>query len=91
MLSELDESTKKELLQMLQEGNLIHAIKIYRRATNQGLKESKDVIDALYAKLRQEDPVTYPDRKAGCAMMLLLAVTLLTGSTGGLLGLLLSL
>jgi Ribosomal protein L7/L12 C-terminal domain len=49
-------------------GRKIAAIKLYRQATNVGLKESKDFIEALEIRLRQESPgeFTAPPSSAGC-------------------------
>ena len=49
-------------------GRKIAAIKLYRQATNVGLKEGKDFIEALEIRLRQESPTafTVPPGSAGC-------------------------
>ncbi len=65
--------------QALFAGRLIEAIKIYRSATGCGLKEAKDFVEALEARLRAEVPerFTAPPRKVteiragGCAAVLL--------------------
>ena len=48
-------------------GEKIRAIKMYRAATGEGLKESKDFIDALEDELRRTEPTqfTAPTAK-GC-------------------------
>ncbi len=50
-------------------GQKIPAIRLYREATGQGLKESKDFVDALEAELRRTDPTkfTAPEGK-GCGV-----------------------
>lgn len=54
-------------------GRKISAIKRYRDATGMGLKESKDVIEALEAELREREPESFSSaRKAGCAMTAIL-------------------
>jgi ribosomal protein L7/L12 len=57
-------------------GNKIQAIKLYRTATGEGLKESKGFIDALEAELRRTDPDKFtapPLRGCGVAAAILLA------------------
>ena len=43
----LTASDRETIQQLLERGNKIEAIKIYREKTGLGLKESKDVIDEL--------------------------------------------
>lgn len=56
-------------------GDKIKAIKIYRASTGEGLKESKDFIDALEGELRRAEPgkFTAPVSK-GCGMAVLAVV-----------------
>jgi ribosomal protein L7/L12 len=73
--------------QALFAGRLIEAIKVYRSATGCDLKEAKDFVEELDARLRAEMPerFTAPPRKtveigtAGCAMLL---VVLLAAGVG---------
>ncbi len=63
-------------------GRKIEAIKNYRLATGTGLKESKDFIEALEIRLRQESPkkFTAPPGGVGCsrtAAMFLIGVSAL--------------
>jgi hypothetical protein len=37
-------------------GRKIEAIKVYREATDEGLKEAKDAVEAMEAELRGSDP-----------------------------------
>jgi hypothetical protein len=72
-------------------GRKIEAIKLYRQATRLGLKESKDFIEALEVRLRQESPgeFTAPPRAAGCsstAAMLAVAAAAIYFVARGLLG-----
>lgn len=48
----LTASDRDEIHQLLEHGNKIEAIKIYREKTGLGLKESKDVIDGMERELR---------------------------------------
>ena len=72
-MSEPTEEQIQEITHLILEGRKIEAIKIYREATNEGLKEAKDFVDDLTARLRQ----THPDKfkvpessKAGCSSVI---------------------
>lgn len=68
----------------LADGNKIEAIKIYREATDSGLKDSKDFIDELIPKLSEQDPEKYSKiakSGGGCASVVILAL-LLSGTAG---------
>ena len=58
----------------------IEAIKIYRAATGQGLKEAKDFIEALIPKLIEQDPQKFKHlasrKTSGCAGVVLLGIGL---------------
>ena len=59
--------------QALAAGQKIEAIKIYRAATGEGLKEAKDYVEALV----RQNPIKYATAAAGgkgCATMLVAAV-----------------
>jgi hypothetical protein len=45
--SPIDTDTKSEILDALQRGEKIEAIKLYREVTGVGLKEAKDFVDEL--------------------------------------------
>ncbi|MBX7244503.1 MAG: ribosomal protein L7/L12 [Candidatus Sumerlaeaceae bacterium] len=75
---EIPEDKQSQIEAELSRGNKIEAIKIHREATGLGLKESKDAIDALEAKLRAAHPDRFPV-KSGCmsVVVLLLLITIL--------------
>ena len=50
----------------------IVAIKLYREATNSGLKESKDAIDGFSQIMKTENPTKFSPKKAGCGPTLFL-------------------
>ena len=54
-------------------GKKIQAIKLYREATNTGLKEAKDAVEAFERDLRVSSPekFTASPAKAGCTGVLL--------------------
>ena len=63
----------------------IEAIKIYREATGQGLKESKDFIESLTDQLRAEVPEKFGPEPSGigCAgTMLMLAFLAVLSAVG---------
>lgn len=60
-------SLDAEILNLLQAGKKIDAIKLHRRKSGLGLKESKDYVEALAAKYNIVTP-------GGCAGVVLLAI-----------------
>ena len=58
-------------------GRKIAAIKAYREATGEGLKESKDAVEALEAELRASAPGRFSPTtpKGGCMPVMLLGLT----------------
>lgn len=73
-----------EISDALADGNKIEAIKIYRKATDSGLKDAKEFIDTLIPKLIEKDPEKYEKiakSGGGCASMVVFAL-LLSGAVG---------
>ena len=62
---------ESRVLEELRQGRKIGAIKIYREATGQGLKDSKEAVEALAARHN------IVARGGGCAGVLLLVLALL--------------
>ncbi len=62
----------------LADGRKITAIKIYREATEKGLAEAKQFIDALIPQLIEQDPEKYANlsasKGAGCTSVVLLGL-----------------
>ena len=58
----------KQITEFLYGGRKIDAIKLYREHSEQGLKESKDFVEALEAELRAKEPgkFTAPPGGKGC-------------------------
>lgn len=73
---EPSDQTRQAIVDAIYAGRKIEAIKLHREATGQGLKESKDFIEALTAQLREEDPEKVPPPKSGCGAAALLLSTL---------------
>lgn len=64
-----------EIRKCLAGGRKIEAIKIYRGATGQGLKESKKYVDSMIVRLLEKDPVKYEKvahSGSGCMSVLVL-------------------
>ncbi len=84
MSGDMNQADMDRVNEALFAGRFIEAIKVYRTATGAGLKESKDFIEALEARLRAEMPAkfTAPLRTsvelgaAGCAAILIGIVAL---------------
>ena len=64
-------------------GRKIGAIKLYREATGEGLKESKDFIEALSIRLHEESSEKFQVEpgKGGCAGVLLFVAVILGGAS----------
>lgn len=79
---DLNDAVKDEITEAIFSGRKIEAIKLYREATGQGLKESKDFIEALTDRLREQHPDRVPAATSGCGatvlLMALVPVSLLT-------------
>jgi ribosomal protein L7/L12 len=56
-------------------GKKIQAIRLYRQSSGQGLKESKDFIEALEVELRRTEPMRFTAPAAkGCGLTVLLCL-----------------
>jgi len=63
-----DPESDKELIALLEQGQKIEAIRMYREKTGAGLKEAKDAVEALAAKHG------LPVGRSGCAGVVLLCL-----------------
>jgi ribosomal protein L7/L12 len=52
VFSELNESTKADVDRLIQDGKIIHAVKVVREATGKGLKEAKQAVDWRRAMIK---------------------------------------
>ena len=75
---ELSEDQVRAITDSLLAGRKIEAIKIYREATGEGLKEAKEFIESLTDSLREKYPDKFPAAKKGCASVIVLGLTTLT-------------
>ena len=79
MASELSDEEMEEIVEALADGNKIEAIKIHRKATNSGLADSKEFIEALIVKLVEKDPEKYEKISASggaCSSVIIFALLL---------------
>jgi hypothetical protein len=74
MNNQIPDSTLEEIQKCLFEQSKIQAIKIYKEATGEGLKESKEAIERLDSELRSKFPERYTvgPKPAGCMSVLAL-------------------
>ena len=75
--------TVDEIKSALYRGRKIDAIKLYRGATREGLKESKDFIEAVERRLREEEPhlfLTGP-KGTGCGVGVLGLLAIIGAAT----------
>lgn len=81
----MSENLNPEQMQKIEEalaaGQKIDAIAVYREATGLGLAESKDAIEALQAKLKEQNPGKFASvpavTKSGCGSIMTLGVAAL--------------
>lgn len=88
MADQLTDEQMDQVVDALAAGRKIDAIKIYREATGKGLKDSKEIIEALILKLKVEDPERFARVSgpggAGCASAVFLGISLLAAGIAGL-------
>lgn len=83
MEEQLSQEQIEQIGNALVSGRKIEAIKIYREATGEGLKDAKEFIDALIPKLIEQDPEKYAKlsaKGAGCTSVILLCIGLTTAA-----------
>ena len=78
----LSQEQQKEIVRLLQSGKKIAAIKVYRTATGDGLKEAKEKVEEIEKTLPGLQAASRADVqvKGGCFGILLLALSILIGS-----------
>ncbi len=65
MSQPIPQDVAKQIADQVLAGNKIAAIKLHRDVTGEGLKESKDAVEALEAELRSKNPQAFAARPAG--------------------------
>ncbi len=80
MANDIPSNVRAQIEAKLYAGRKIQAIKLYRAASGLGLKEAKDVVEAIEVTLR----ASHPDRfdkissRKGCMLVLLVAMGAIT-------------
>jgi ribosomal protein L7/L12 len=77
-MNQLTEQQRQAINAEIFGGRKIEAIKLYREATGEGLKEAKDAVEDMEKDLRQREPNKFAKStgKSGC-MSVMAVVTLL--------------
>ncbi len=65
MEEQLTSEQQDAIVAALASGQKIEAIKLYREATGEGLKEAKSFVDAYSLKLAEQDPEKFQKLAAG--------------------------
>src|SRR5688500_20320732 len=74
MANTLSDSQLAEIQAEIFAGRKIQAIKLYREATNEGLKEAKDAVEAMTSELRETAADRFaPGSAGGCVPILVVA------------------
>ena len=77
MLNPLTPEQLQQIHDDLFAGRKISAVKLYREATNLGLKEAKDAVEAMASELYQRSPERFardPNAKVGCGTAVLMLI-----------------
>lgn len=67
----LNDQIRDRINEAIFAGHKIEAIKLYREATGEGLREAKEFIETLTDKLHEEYPDKVPAKTAGCGAAVL--------------------
>ena len=78
-MRDLTDHDRDAIISSLYSGRKIAAIKLYRQATGEGLKEAKDFIEAIESQLREESPERFTTAApAGCGPGVIAVIVLTT-------------
>lgn len=72
MPNELSPREMKQICREIYEGDLLQAVFRYQQASGKGLKESRQFIEMLTVRLREENPERFPQPRpqSGCTVVL---------------------
>jgi len=86
MSEEHSSEDAEQIVEAIYAGRKIEAIKLYREQSGKGLKEAKEFVEALEARLRRETPDKFkkPAGKSGCLVVLVLLVPAACATVYGL-------
>lgn len=76
----MDQEDKTKLAEMIMKGRKIEAIKFYREATGEGLKEAKEDVETLEREMREKYPEDFPEKKGGCAGIIVFGLISILGA-----------
>tara|TARA_R110002096_G_scaffold285473_1_gene479273 strand:- start:655 stop:912 length:258 start_codon:yes stop_codon:yes gene_type:complete len=76
MAAEISEEVLAQLIQLLESGQKIQAIKIYRETTGVGLKEAKEAVEALGVSAFGEKYSKMKTSGSGCCTAIVLLLVL---------------
>lgn len=82
-MNQLTDQQRQQVNAEIFGGRKIEAIKLYREATGDGLKEAKDAVEEIEKDLRQREPDKFakPAGKSGCmSVVAVVAVVALVAS-----------
>ena len=79
MKAELSENQLKRITDSIVSGRKIEAIKEYREATGQGLKEAKDAVEEITASLAVKHPELAKKKSSGCVSVIVVGLILCYG------------
>lgn len=65
---------REQIIQAIQNGSKIEAIKIYRECTDSSLLEAKNFIEGLTEELREQNPGSIPEKSSGCGTAVLICL-----------------
>ncbi len=72
-LENLPEEIRESVKESILAGKKIEAIKTYRESSGKGLKDSKEVIEAITENLRKDHP-ELQIKQAGCASVVIIGL-----------------
>ena len=74
---ESDGSLEERCLELIKSGNILQAVKLYKDESGAGLKEAKDMIDSMVARLKKDIPS--PQKGCGATIVIVIIVTTVLG------------
>lgn len=74
---ESNNSLEEKCLELIKSGNVLQAVKLYKDESGAGLKEAKDMIDSMVARLKKDIPS--PQKGCGATIVIVIIVTTVLG------------
>jgi len=79
MITTLTEDQLKRIADAIVSRRKIEAIKVYREATGEGLKEAKEAIEEITASLAEKHPELVTKNSSGCLTVITVGIMLYYG------------